>query len=102
MICGGFCSSTYKVYTNPIYAYQWFQPNDVCEEWHKVVFIYACYLARWNEVSISKIYDKFLDLSSGRTEIENICITMEALSFNFKSEYYKILLIHIINFRSFL
>lgn len=97
---GGFCSSNIQsILMNPIYAYgQWFQPNDVCEEWHKV-FLYLCAISdnEWNEVSISKIYDKFLDFLR-----KNICITMEAPSLISKSEYYKILLIHIINFRSFL
>lgn len=97
---GGFCSSNVQsILMNPIYAYgQWFQPTDICEEWHKV-FLYLCAVSgnEWNEVSISKIYDKFLDFLR-----KNICITMEVPSLISKSEYYKILLMHIINFRSFL
>ena len=48
---GGFCSSNIQsILMNPIYAYgQWFQPNDVCEEWHKV-FLYLCAISdnEWN------------------------------------------------------
>lgn len=97
---GGFCSSNIQsILMNPIYAYgQWFQPTDVCEEWHKV-FLYLCAVSdnEWNEVSICKIYDKFLDFLQ-----KNICITVDAPSLISKNQYYKILLMNIINFRSFL
>lgn len=97
---GGFCSSNLQsILMNPIYAYgQWFQPTDVCEEWHKV-FLYLCAVSdnEWNVANISKIYDKFLDFLQ-----RNICITVETPTLISKSQYYKILLIHITNFRNFL
>lgn len=97
---GAFCSSNLQsIFMNPIYAYgQWFQPNDVCEEWHKV-FLYLCAISdsEWNETNFSNVYDKFLDFLQ-----KNICITTDAPPFISKSQYYKILLINIEKFRDFL
>ncbi len=95
-----FCSSNLQsVLLNPIYAYgKWFQPNDICEEWHKA-FLYLCAVSEieWTVQNISKVYDDFLDFIE-----ENICTTMEAPPFISKEIYWKTLLKQIYKFREFL
>lgn len=60
---GAFCASnTLSVLINPVYAYgKWFQPNDICEEWHKV-FLYLCAVSEteWDQSKICRIYEQFL------------------------------------------
>ena len=97
---GAFCSSNIQsILLNPVYAYgRWFQPNDICEEWHKV-FLYLCAIsdADWNQVSIRKVYEKFLEFLE-----ENICILTEVPPFISEDQYCRILLTYIANFRKFL
>ncbi|MBQ8418274.1 MAG: restriction endonuclease [Phascolarctobacterium sp.] len=97
---GMFCSSTLQsVLLNPIYAYgKWFQPNDICEEWHKV-FLYLCAVSDtdWNQDGIRKTYEKFLKFLD-----ENICLLTEATPVISKEQYCRVLLTHIANFRNFL
>ena len=92
-------SNLQSVLLNPIYGYgKWFQPNDICEEWHKV-FLYLCAVSdvAWNKSDIRKVYEKFLVFLE-----KNICLTTEADTFISKEEHCETLLIHIANFRSFL
>ncbi len=95
-----FCSSNLQsVLLNPIYAYgKWFQPNDICEEWHKI-FLYLCAVSEieWTVQKISKVYDAFLDFLE-----ENICTTMEAPPLISKEIYWETLLKQIYRFREFL
>ena len=97
---GAFCSSNIQsILLNPIYAYgKWYQPNDICEEWHKV-FLYLCAVADvdWSPTDIRRVYEKFLVFLE-----ENICLTMEAPPFIKKEQYCEVLLRSIVNFRCFL
>ena len=97
---GVFCTSNVQsVLLNPIYAYgKWFYPNDICEEWHKV-FLYLCAVSEyeWNLSNMGNVYRRFLKFLE-----ENICLTMKVDPLISKEQYYKVLLIHIENYRAFL
>lgn len=97
---GAFCASNVQsVFLNPIYAYgKWFYPNDICEEWHKV-FLYLCAVSEyeWNLSNIGNVYRRFLKFLE-----ENICLTKKVDPLISKEQYYKVLLIHIENYRAFL
>lgn len=97
---GAFCLSNLQTLMfNPIYAYGiWLQPNDLCEEWHKV-FIYLCACAEntWDEENISSIYARFLTFLQ-----ENICEITEVEPILSKQIYHAALRKHIERFRSFL
>lgn len=97
---GAFCSSNIQsILLNPIYAYgKWFQPNDICEEWHKV-FLYLCAISDtdWNCSCIRKVYEKFLNFLE-----KNICLITDAPPILSKEHYCSALLTHISNFRKFL
>ncbi len=92
-------SNIQSILLNPIYAYgKWFQPNDICEEWHKV-FLYLCAVSDidWEQVAIREVYEKFLKFME-----ENICVTMKASPMISKDQFDRILNTHISNFRGFL
>lgn len=92
-------SNLQSILLNPIYAYgKWFQPNDICEEWHKV-FLYLCAISEteWNTATIRKAYEKFLEFLE-----TNICEITDAPPMLSKEKYAAILLVHITNFRNFL
>lgn len=95
---GVFCTSNVQsVLLNPIYAYgKWFYPNDICEEWHKV-FLYLCAVSEyeWNLSNMGNVYRRFLKFLE-----ENICLTMKVDPLISKEQYYKVLLIHIENYRA--
>lgn len=97
---GAFSSSNIQsILLNPIYAYgKWFQPNDICEEWHKV-FLYLCAVSEkeWNLFDIRKVYEKFLGFLE-----KNICLTMETTPMISTEQYCRVLFLHITNFRAFL
>ncbi len=92
-------SNMQSILLNPVYSYgKWFQPNDICEEWHKV-FLYLCAVSEmdWDMQSLSKVYEFFLDILE-----ENLCITMDASPIISKEMYWKVLLTQIDAFRKFL
>ncbi len=95
-----FCSSNIQsILLNPIYAYgKWFQPTDVCEEWHKV-FLYLCAVSdtEWNVQNLSNVYENFLNVLE-----ENVCTTVISPSIISKEIYFDTLLIQISKFREFL
>lgn len=97
---GSFCSSNLQsILLNPFYAYgRWFQPNDICEEWHKA-FLYLCAVSEieWNRSNIVEVYEAFLKF----LEV-NICITMDGPPLISKERYREVLLTHIAHFRDFL
>ena len=97
---GAFCSSNVQsILLNPIYAYgQWFRPNDICEEWHKV-FLYLCAVSNtdWDCASIRKTYETFLEFLR-----KKICLITEMPPYISKEEYDTVLLTHIAVFRGFL
>lgn len=97
---GTFCSSNFQsILLNPICAYgKWFDPNDICEEWHKV-FLYLCAVSNigWNQISIGKVYEEFLEFLEN-----NICQTMDAPAYISKEQYCDLLLIQVNTFREFL
>ena len=97
---GSFCSSNLQsILLNPIYAYgRWFQPNNICEEWHKA-FLYLCAVSEieWNRSNIVEVYEAFLKF----LEV-NICITMDGPPLISKERYREVLLTHIAHFRDFL
>lgn len=95
-----FCASNVQsILLNPIYAYgKWLQPNDICEEWHKV-FLYLCAVSDidWNQSNICRTYEQFLKFLE-----RNICLTTDVPPLISKEQYFEVLLVHIANFRSFL
>ena len=97
---GMFCSSNLQsILLNPIYAYgKWFQPYDICEEWHKV-FLYLCAVStiNWNQTNIRMVYEDFLEFLK-----ENICLAIDAQPFISKEQYGAVLLTQVANFRRFL
>lgn len=97
---GGFSSSNLQtILINPIYAYGvWFQPNGLCEEWHKV-FLYLCAVSgcEWDKHSISKVYHTFLKFLQ-----DCICETVAAEPIISKEKYHGALLVRIQEFRAFL
>lgn len=97
---GAFCPSNLQsILLNPIYAYaKWFQPTDICEEWHKV-FLYLCAVSSidWDRTSICQAYENYLAFLE-----ENICLTADAPPLIPKELYLSTLLVHISSFRSFL
>lgn len=96
---GSMCSSNVQfMLMNPIYAYgKWFQPNDICEEWHKV-FLHLCAISEkdWNSSEIRKIYEQFLGFLE-----DNICWITDVQPIIPKEQYANVLLIHIQNYRSY-
>lgn len=97
---GAFCvSNVQSILFNPIYAYgTWFQPDDICEEWHKV-FLYLCAVSdvAWDQASIRQVYERFLDFLA-----QNICHVTEAPPLIPRETYHLTLLKHIAQFRRFL
>ena len=97
---GMFCSSNLQsILLNPIYAYgKWFQPNDICEEWHKV-FLYLCAVSsnKWDQTSIRRVYEEFLEFLE-----KNICLRLDAPNLISIEQYCSVLLIQVNNFREFL
>ncbi len=95
-----FCSSNLQTtLLNPIYGYgKWLQPNDICEEWHKV-FLYLCAVSDndWNLESFSSAYECFLKLLE-----DNICISDDIKPFFDKELQCNVLLTRINDFRKFL
>lgn len=81
-----------------LYSKETLNPNDICEEWHKV-FLYLCAVSEyeWNLSNMGNVYRRFLKFLE-----ENICLTMKADPLISKEQYYKVLLIHIENYRAFL
>ncbi len=96
----GFCSSNIQtILTDPVYAYGIaLEPNDLFEEWNKV-FIYLCACSNkiWDEDSLTKVYETFLEFIQA-----NICESVEAEPMISKQTYYRALLIHIERFRDFI
>ena len=96
----GFSSSNLQtILMNPIYAYgKWLQPNDLCEEWHKV-FIYLCASSDkvWNTENFAATYERFLTFLQ-----DNICKTEEAEPIIPKEMFHRVFLKHIEKFRDFL
>lgn len=97
---GEFVSSNLQtIFMNPVYAYGLcFQPNDLCEEWHKA-FLYLCAVSEcvWDQHSISKAYGQFLKFLQ-----DCICETIDAEPIISKEKYHDVLLRHIQKFRAFL
>lgn len=92
-------SNIQSILMNPIYAFgKWFQPNDICEEWHKV-FLYLCAVSdvKWDQHEICKIYEKFL-----RFLEDNICVVEFASAVISKEQFCNALIAHINSFRGFL